>query len=160
MVKAGQFYCQIRKEWVAATPEESVRQQLLHTMIHSLGFPASGIVLEKSLKQMPHLALVPFKLPSRRADIVFFAKGIHPGFDLYPLLLVECKAIKLDDKVFNQAFGYNHFLQAYFIAVANQDTLKTAWFDPSLRGYRFINGLPSYAQLLDSGTGWAGSRAF
>jgi hypothetical protein len=148
MLQAGQFYCQIRKEWIAATPEEKVRQQLLHTMMHSLGYPLSGIVLEKSLKQMPHLALSPIKLPSRRADIVVFGKDIHPCFNLYPLLLIECKAVKLSHKVFNQAFGYNHYLQAYFIAVVNQDTLKTAWHDTSIGEYKLMDGLPHYDHLL------------
>lgn len=87
------IYCCIRKEWVAATPEEKVRQKLLAGMIGSLGYPASTIAVEQSLREMPHLALNPLKMPSRRADVVVFAKDIHPHHSLFPLLLVECKAV-------------------------------------------------------------------
>jgi type I restriction and modification enzyme subunit R-like protein len=148
MVASERLYCQIRQEWIAATPEEKVRQELLYAMIHYLGYPSSGIVLEKSLKQMPHLALSPRKLPTRRADIVFFGKEIHPDHSLYPLLLIECKAVALNDKVFNQALGYNHYLGAYFIAIANQHTIKTAWFDQSAGEYRCVDSLPNYDQLM------------
>jgi hypothetical protein len=149
MESFDRIYCLIRQEWIASTPEEQVRQGLLHAMVQTLGYPASGIALEKSLKQMPHLALSPLKLPSRRADIVFFGKDIHPKHSLYPLLLVECKAVKLNDKVFNQALGYNHYLGAYFITIANQHSIKTAWFDKPRGEYQFIHSLPSYEQLMN-----------
>jgi Type I restriction enzyme R protein N terminus (HSDR_N) len=105
-------------------------------------------VIEKGLAQMPHLALAPQKLPERRADLVFFAKGIHHLHDLYPLLLVECKAVKLTPKVINQVTSYNHYLQAYFVAVVNQEKVLTGWYDPSERRYRFVEGLPPYSELL------------
>lgn len=147
--KTEQIYCQIRKEWVTSTPEEQVRQKLIRTMMLEQGYPAGGLVLEKGLRQMPHLALKPEKLPDRRADIICFARGIHPGHDLYPLLLVECKAVKLTHKVVNQVAGYNHFLQAYFIAVANQDMIKTGWYDRETLQYRFIDRLPPYSELMN-----------
>ncbi len=148
MASAEQIYCLIRQQWVAATPEEKVRQGILHDMLYRLGYPLGGIAIEKSLKQMPHLTLHPHKLPSRRADIVFFAKDIHPQYSLYPLLLVECKAVILNDKVFNQALGYNHFLGAYFIAIANHNTIKTAWYDDTLKAYQYFDALPAYEQLM------------
>lgn len=143
-----QINCQIRKEMVVATPEERVRQNLLYHMIHELGFPASHIVLEKSLRQMPHLTLADQNIPDRRADIVCFAQEIHPQHALYPLLVVECKAVDLNGKVINQVLGYNHFLRAYFVAVANETCLKTGWYDPSLKTYRFVDHLPRYNDLL------------
>jgi len=148
--KTGQIYCQIRKEWVAATPEEDVRQRLIQSMMQQLGYPPSSIVLEKGLRQLPHLTLQPQRLPDRRADIICFAKGIHPCHALYPLLLIECKAVKLSDRVINQVTGYNHFLQAYFIAVANQDMVRTGWYDPGAKQYNFVDRLPSYAELLSA----------
>lgn len=143
-----QLFCQIRQEWVKATPEEKVRQNLIYTMKHHLGYPISGVVLEAGLNQMPHLALSPLKLPNRRADIVCFAPNIHSKHALYPLLLVECKAIKLSPKVVNQVLGYNHYLQARFMAVANQDKIQTGWFDKALNEHVFVDYLPSFPDLL------------
>lgn len=141
-------YCRIRKMWVAATPEEKVRQYLLGYMIANLGFPEGGIALEKGLNQMPHLALVSQKIPDRRADIVCFAKGIHPRHELYPLLLIECKAVKLTPKVINQVTGYNHFMQSYYVCVANQDQIRTGWYDKEKKAYTFVDYLPAFADLL------------
>ena len=144
MSSDSKIHCQIRKELVAAQPEELVRQNLIHQMVHRLGYPPSGIVIEKGLRQMPHLTLTnQANIPQRRADIVVFATGIHPQHDLYPLLLIECKATKLTPKVINQVVGYNHYLQAYFVAIANQVEAQFA----SSGDYCFHPGLPAFADL-------------
>jgi len=143
-----QIFCAVRREYVAAGPEELVRQKLISYLIHTLQFPASHIVVEKSLKQMPHVALTDQQIPDRRADIVCYAKGIHPQHDLYPLLLIECKAIKLSAKVVNQVAGYNHFLKSYFIAIANPDEIQMGWWDSTAQKYQFIDYIPVYAELM------------
>jgi hypothetical protein len=140
--------CLIRKESVSATPEEQVRQGLLRHLICDLGFPASHIAVEKALDQIPHLSISPMDLPDRRADIICFAQGIHPQHDLYPLLLVECKAVKLTPKVVNQVSGYNVFLQAYFIAAANQTEVQFGW--KGKEGYQFIKRIPTYPEILSA----------
>lgn len=140
--------CAIRKVQVKADPEEMVRQKLLDHMIDSLGYPVGHIAVEKELRQMPHLQLTGQKIPDRRADIICFGKGIHPEYDLYPLLLIECKAVKLTPKVINQVTGYNHFIGAYFIAVSNQDEMRTGWYDAKQRCYQFVPFLPPYQELL------------
>lgn len=149
MASPATIYCPVRKSWVAALPEEIVRQQLVANMVQ-LGYPLANLVIEKGLRQMPHLQLKGVKIPTRRADIICFAKGIHPHYDLFPLLLVECKAVKIDAKVINQVVGYNHFLQARFIAVANQTEQRTGWYDVSTKGYTFIDWLPSYDELMQN----------
>lgn len=135
--------CLIRKVAVAATPEEVVRQRLLFTMVHKLGFPESLIAVEKSLEQLPHIK----KAPLRRVDLLCFADGIHPAYPLYPLLLVECKAVKLTDKVLSQICGYNYYVKAPFVAAANQEEVRLGSLDPKTGGYRFISGLPSFQEL-------------
>jgi Type I restriction enzyme R protein N terminus (HSDR_N) len=147
---AEQLLCRVRKEWVAATPEELVRQRLIALMINELGFPPSAIALEKALSQIPHVAQALHQPPLRRADIICFAKGINPQYDLYPLLLIECKAVKLTPKVINQVASYNHYLQACFVCIANQEEIRTGWFDPETKAYRFVQHLPSYQELLNS----------
>jgi len=141
------IYCQTRKEWVKATPEEKIRQELLQRLI-LLGYPSSHFAVEKGLHQMPHLALKNNRLPLRRADIVCFGKGIHPQENLYPLLLIECKAVKITQKMISQAVGYNHYLKALFIAIANNHEIKTGWWNSSQKEYQFIPFLPSYSDLL------------
>ncbi len=143
--------CPVRKSWAKALPEEVVRHRLLHFMIDKLHFPLSSLVVEKALNQMPHLALKPRQeLPDRRADIVCYAKGIHPGYDLYPLLLIECKAVALTQSVIQQVLGYNQHVEALFVAVANEKEMRTGWFDREKRKYQFIPYIPSYDQLIRS----------
>lgn len=142
------LYCTVRRRHVAASPEETVRQRLLEQMTKQLGFPIGCIAVEKTLQQMPHLTLCGHALPSRRADIVCFAKGINPHFDLYPLMLVECKAIPLMPAVIRQVIGYNYYLKAYYIVIANQHEIKIGCIDPKNQGYKFTNGLPHYQELL------------
>jgi Type I restriction enzyme R protein N terminus (HSDR_N) len=146
-----QLYCPIRKEWVAELPEEIVRQSVLQRMMHHLGFPPSLIAVEKALRHMPHIVSKDLKnVPDRRADVVCFGKGIHLSFDLYPLLVVECKAIPLTPKVIHQVAGYNHFIKAYFIAIANQTEILTGWRDQRKQNYTFIHYLPTYANLIEA----------
>lgn len=148
---AETLHCLVRRRRVAALPEEIVRQHVLKHLVE-LGFPLSLIVVEMSLEQMPHISSSPANSAdsARRADIVCFAKDIHPLHSLYPLLLVECKAVKLTSKTLTQVTGYNHFLKAHFIAVANQKELRTGWFDPVRKAYTFVEHLPSYSQMISS----------
>jgi len=146
-VPANLIYCPIRKINVAALPEEIIRQKLIACMTQQLGFPLSYLAVEKELRQMPHLKLVNNKVPQRRADLICFSKEIHPQHSLYPLLIVECKAVKLTLKVARQVAGYNHFVGAYFVAIANESDVKTGWYDSVRKEYIFVDYLPSYDQL-------------
>lgn len=145
------IYCPIRKEWVAALPEEHVRQRMLLHMINDCGFPLSLIAVETSLKQLPHLAATDLhQIPNRRADIICFAKQQNSVGGLYPLLTVECKAVKLTPKVINQVVGYNYFVKASFVVIVNQTEIRTGWYDKSHETYTFVNYLPSYRDLMAS----------
>lgn len=151
MTAPPELFCPVRKEWVKPFPEEIVRQKLLQFLIHRLGFPSSSLVVEKALHQMPHLALQPRnQLPDRRADIVSFAKGIHATHELYPLLLIECKAVPLNQQVIQQVLGYNHHLGAAFVALANAEETKCGWYDSEKREHCFVPYIPSYDQLMRS----------
>ena len=143
-----QLFCSIRKIWVAATPEEMVRQSLIQMMTGELGFPTGGIALEKRLKEMPHIELLKGPIPTRRADIIVFAKDIHPNYPYFPLLLIECKAVPLTEKVIRQVVGYNQFVKAHFIAIANQTEIRLGWYQPELQDYSFIPGLLPFGTLL------------
>jgi hypothetical protein len=145
---AQTLYCPVRKAMVIDLPEERVRVQLLALLTEQLGYPRESLAIEKELARMAHIQVPPDQLPQRRADVICFAKGIHPTCDLYPLLLIECKAVKLTPKMFNQVIGYNHYLKACFIALTNGSEAHTAAFDSQQGKYRFVQRMPSYSELL------------
>ena len=135
------FFDPYRQQLVLATPEEIVRQKLLQLMTTQLGYPRQLVSVEKSLKEFPHLQRKG-QLPSRRADIVCFAKGIHPEFSLYPLLLIECKEGKVGGDAASQALGYNYYLQAPYVAIAGEDEVF-------LIHPQKLSFLPTYRELVE-----------
>jgi hypothetical protein len=146
----SKLLCSVRGEWVEALPEERVRQGLIRLMTEQLGYPSELLMIERALHQFPHLAHEPTSsFPRRRADLVCYGKGIHPDFPLYPLLLIECKAVPLTSKAIQQLTGYNHYLKAPFVALCNASEIKTGYFDATRKGYVFIDRLPFYRELLE-----------
>ena len=140
----------VRKTNVLPLPEEIVRQKLINKMINQLGFPISLLAVEKDLCSLPHLANKEFPSQRRRADIVCFAKDINPDFSVYPLLMIECKACSLSKKTIDQVLGYNHFVKAYFVSIANEKEIITFWYSLQENKYSSINFLPSHSQLLQA----------
>ncbi|HXF28511.1 MAG TPA: type I restriction enzyme HsdR N-terminal domain-containing protein [Chlamydiales bacterium] len=132
--------CLIRKVEVVATPEERVRQALLHTMIQKWGYPASLISVEKSLTE---LSSHPF-LPRRRVDIVAY---YNEGETLEPLLLIECKAERFQEPAWRQLLGYNHTIQAPFFAIGAKESLYCFSSDGTP-----VEGEPYFQVLLGSVT--------
>jgi hypothetical protein len=132
--------CLIRKVPVAATPEEQVRQALLKFMIESGGYPRGLIGVELSLSALPHLIESQSKLPKRRADVIVFSQSTH-----LPLILVECKAVPLNEATIRQAIGYNLFVKAPYIILANEKEVKTGSFNGT--AWVFNPGLPDYKSL-------------
>lgn len=146
-VSDGNIYCVVRKKLVSATSEEIVRQNILNKMIGDLGFSLNGFAIERGLDQMPHLTVNGTTIPKRRADIIYFAQDIDPVHEYYPLLVIECKAIPLSQKMMRQVIGYNYYLMAYFIAVANQTQIQLGWKKPADPDYSFVDHLPNCQEL-------------
>lgn len=147
VVKSEMLFCPLRKKWIAALPEELIRHSLIKEMTQNLGYPAELLAAEKNLREMPHITNPRHSLPKRRADLIVFAKNIHPQYSLYPLLLVECKAIPLTKKVLHQVLGYNHFVKAYFVAAVNQ--YSSYLYRIENHSVIFHDGLLPYVQLLN-----------
>ncbi|MGM0439531.1 MAG: type I restriction enzyme HsdR N-terminal domain-containing protein [Chlamydiota bacterium] len=135
------IYDIIRKEYVADQPEERIRQGIIRLMIGDLGYPKELIGVEKALVSLPHLSGVGSPLPDRRVDIICWRGGT-----LEPLVVIECKAVKITPQVLRQVEGYNYYLQSPFIAVANNDEIRTGWLGPG--GYEYVDFLPSYKELV------------
>jgi Type I restriction enzyme R protein N terminus (HSDR_N) len=142
-----QLYDPIRKIFIKSLPEEIVRQKLLKKMVANLGYPKSLIAIEKDIDKLTH---IDEKIISkRRADIICFAKNIHPKHSIYPLLMIECKAYKLDQKTIDQVLGYNHLIKAFFVAIASKNVIKTFWYDGNLQSYESVDFLPKYKDLIE-----------
>ncbi|HWR33811.1 MAG TPA: type I restriction enzyme HsdR N-terminal domain-containing protein, partial [Chitinophagaceae bacterium] len=84
-----EIFDSLRKKWVALTPEEWVRQNIIEYLIKEKNFPASLIAIEKEIR------LGEMK---KRFDILVYDN------DHQPWMMIECKAveIKLDDTVLQQ----------------------------------------------------------
>lgn len=136
--------CPIRKKELKADPEEVVRIHLIHQLIDELGFPPSMISVEKSINQLANSPLV-FE---RRIDVLCYGKKENSS--LFPLLLIECKADSIGDRVIRQVVGYNQYIGAPFIAVANRSEAKMGWLNPQSKQYTFISGISTYSSLLQS----------
>lgn len=137
----------IRQKWVIATPEEKIRQALVKKMIEELGYQKNLLGIEKSLES---LSKIENKIiPKRRIDIIAYKKDIHPSGFLCPLLIIECKAVSLDTKVLGQIAGYNFYIGALFMAIANEKELKLFWKKEN-GVYETLDFLPSYEQLISS----------
>jgi hypothetical protein len=139
-----EVYDPYRKAWVRATPEELVRQQWLHRMVNDLGYPKEFLVVEKQIRELPHLQQN--EIPDRRIDILCYAKGEDQN--LFPLLLVECKAESISDDAVNQVIGYNHHVQATSAAVVNASGARFWTFDRASGDFQFYSFLPLFKELI------------
>lgn len=135
-------YDEVRQKWVAATPEEQVRQHWLRWMVRQLHYPRELLVVEKEIKELPHLHGK--SVPDRRVDILCYGKEDHL---LYPLIMIECKEGPLGEKALDQIIGYNHHVGAPFIAVVNGKEARCGFFNEKASRYEFHSYLPSFTEL-------------
>ena len=146
-----QIFCAWRHRWVRLTPEEWVRQQLLHRMVEQLGYPASLIAVE-----------VAFHLPSLqggdggrliRCDAVVYGNLSLPSGEgrggASPLLLIECKAetVPLTQKTLDQAITYNRKLNVPFLLLHNGPQSIFVTLNPDGTNH-YAQRCPGYTDLL------------
>ena len=98
--------CLLRKKPVVLTPEEWVRQHLIHYLVAYKSLVQGRLVLEVSLK---------VNSLSKRADIVYYDETLQPQ------LVVECKApeVKLTSETVFQIATYNSQLNSKFLLISN-----------------------------------------
>lgn len=96
----------IRKKQIVLTPEEWVRQHIIHFFINELKYPKTLIKIESGLT---------YNQLQKRSDVVVFNREGKPW------LLMECKSpdIKLNQNTVMQAAVYNNDVKAKYIAVSN-----------------------------------------
>ncbi len=105
-----QVFDPLRRQWVALTPEEQVRQMMLHYLVETRKLPAGLIAVEYSIKVN--------NLP-KRADIVVFNNLGEPQ------MIVECKAesVPITEKVLDQAIRYYSGLKVKYLTLTNGKTM-------------------------------------
>ena len=125
----GVIFDPLRKKEVAATPEELVRQNIIHWLNIDKKIPLIMMASEYAFT---------FNGLTYRADIVVFAK------DLSPLLLVECKApnVPITKEVVEQGIRYNRVLNVKYMMFTNG---KRSYFCEKTTddgGYIFLPEIP------------------
>ncbi len=140
------FFDPFRSKEIKSDPEELVRHAIVEKMICSLGYPKSYLVVERDLASLPHLQNAK-NLPNRRVDVACYAKG---NFSLQPLLVIECKADRINQKTLDQVLGYNYYIRAAFIGLVGKKQEVIGYFDTKEDKYLFMNSIPTYRELLDA----------
>lgn len=120
----------IRRKWLVLTPEEFIRQIILHYLIEKEGYNRNRIAVERQLS---------VNGLTRRCDILVFNQ------DMEPQLLIECKSYKvaLTQAVFNQVANYNIPLQVPFLMVTNGAHSFCCAIDQAEKSYQYLNHLPA-----------------
>jgi len=121
----------VRKKFVVLTPEEWVRQHVVHFLIHEKNYPLSWINVEKQLKVAGL---------SKRYDIVVY----DPQGNVQ--LMVECKAstVNIGQDTFDQIARYQMALNAQLLMVTNGLDHYYCQLQPEKKAYQFLSSLPAH----------------
>ena len=100
-----QIFDPFRKKWVALSPEEWVRQNILQYLSQVCLYPASLIAVEKSI-QLGEL--------TKRFDILIYKQD-------KPWMIIECKEANtpISDKTISQLYQYQQVLNAEYLIASN-----------------------------------------
>jgi len=124
----------VRKKYVTLTPEEWVRQHVLHFLIGEKQVPAGLIGVESEIRLFH---------TRKRFDVAVFD---HSG---KAVLAVECKApsIPVTQEVVDQLVRYNMILKVKFLMLTNGLTHLFCKIDQVSGNIKIIEDLPDYSNL-------------
>jgi len=130
------IFDEVRRRFVALTPEEWVRQHMIKFLSLSLNYPLSLFVIERK-----HL----HNRMARRSDFVIYSR------DGNPLMVVECKApaVEIGQQVFDQATRYNQVYKAPFLLITNGNKHFCCKFNRTKQGFEFLQDIPHYNALVE-----------
>lgn len=124
-----------RKKYVVLTPEEFVRQQVLHFLVDQKNYPTSLIGVEKGLE---------INKMKKRFDAVVFGKtGV-------PVMLLEFKSpnVALSQKTFDQVSVYNLKMKVRYLLISNGLKHYCCQMDYEAGKYNFLKEIPVYKELF------------
>ena len=133
----AEIFDTVRKKYVALTPEEWVRQHVVHYLHHNLGYPLELMRVEGSIV---------FNSIPKRCDIIVYNNAMKP------LLLVECKktTVGIQQKTFDQANLYNLVLEVPYILITNGLQHSCFSLDKSEGKVVYHTRLPDWNTLRNS----------
>lgn len=128
------IFDEIRRRYVALTPEEWVRQHIIKFLQIEKNYPTSLMAVETQV--MVHGL-------KQRADIVIYNRQGSAE------MIVECKApsVPLSNDVFDQAARYNMNLNVKYLLLTNGINHYCASLNYSNNSYTFIKDIPDFKQL-------------
>lgn len=121
----------LRRKHIFLTPEEWVRQNLVHYLIKYLEYPKALIKVETGLK---------YDKRNKRSDVVVYDRMGNI------FLLIECKAmhIKVGQNTLDQVSAYNHVLKAQHIMVTNGNHYLVYATNHQTKEYQLLDGIPVF----------------
>lgn len=135
--KEGKVYVwdDFRKKKLLLTPEEWVRQHVLHYLVDYKNVPLSLIVSEYAIE---------VNKMKRRCDGVVFDKTAKP------IMIIECKApeVKLTEKVLHQIAQYNFKLQVKWLVCTNGIETIVAEIDKENACISYVKTIPLYSEMI------------
>ena len=119
----------LRKNFFLLTPEEWVRQHVIHFLVLTQNISANHIGIEKKIV---------INKMTKRFDLVVFNNNGNAK------LLIECKApsVKVDQKVFHQIAIYNKQLNSEFLMITNGLSHHYFKSNNNSKSYTFIKDFP------------------
>ncbi len=113
-VKAGKIYSHARRKWLVQTPEETVRQQYLLTLVNEYGYALNQIREEQSPVGGRGTA-------GARFDFAIYRSAADNANDANPLIIIECKAdnITISEQDYQQGENYARLTNAPFFVTHN-----------------------------------------
>ena len=127
----------VRRRYVACTPEEWVRQHMIHHMHFSLNYPLELMQVEGAIT---------LNGMSRRCDLVVYRKGKGT---LNPVMIAECKqpSVPINQKVLDQACRYNLVLKVPLLFLTNGPQKLCVRVDFQSQSLVQLPALPTWEEL-------------
>jgi type I site-specific restriction-modification system R (restriction) subunit len=121
----------LRKRYVVLTPEEWVRQHVIHYLITDKKYPQSLLAVERGLNMNGR---------KKRFDLLAFNKNGQP------YLLIECKSpdIEIKKAVFEQIAVYNSEFSAPYLLVTNGLQHIVVKYSEDFAAYAFLSEVPDF----------------
>lgn len=116
--KKGKIWSHLRCKWLNETPEETVRQEYLLTLVNEYGFSLDQIAEE--------LALTGRGSASARADFVIWRTAKDKADNNAPFIIVECKSdnVTIKPEDYGQGENYARICGAPFFVTHNSRETK------------------------------------
>lgn len=123
-----------RRKKLQLTPEEWVRQHILHYLIDHKNFPVNLLAAEYGIRvnQM-----------TRRCDgVVFDRQG-------KPVMIIECKApeVKINEQTLHQIAQYNFTLKVNWLVLSNGLETVTAFINSETKSVEYLKEIPFFDDL-------------